>query len=111
MSNFPLYTTLNNNVPNKDLTITQKNELIRRVKKLNHETHELVYALIKCYFLDNEDDDSFVIPYKGVLAKDRIDFDLLKLPVKLRQILYKFVTIHNKKLKEDKEIEGIHKPT
>lgn len=108
MSNFPLYTTLSTGLTKKDLTVAQKNELIKRIGKIDSEAHDLVYALIKSYYLEHESGDSFSIPYKGTLSKDRINFDLLSLPIPLRQLLYKFVIIHKKKLKEDKEIEEIH---
>lgn len=111
MSNFPLYTTLSKGLPKKDLTIAQKNDFVRRITKLDSEAYDLIYALIKCYYLEHENGDSFTIPYNGTLAKDRINFNLLKFPNKLRQLLYKFVTVHKKKLKEDKEIEVIHNAT
>jgi hypothetical protein len=102
--NFPLYTTLLTGLPSKDLTVAQKNDFVRRIDKLDSEAYDLIYALIKSYYLEHENGDAFTIPYEGILAKDRIDFDLLKLPITLRQLLYKFVTVHRKKLKEDKEI-------
>jgi hypothetical protein len=102
--NFPLYTTLNTNITNKDLTILQKNEFLKKVLTLDSKAHELIYTLIKCYFIENDKGDPFSIPYKGKLDKDRIDFDLLELPTPLKQMLYKFVNIHQKKLIEDKSL-------
>ena len=105
---FPLYTTLSIDLPKKDLTVAQKNDLVKRVGKLDSETHELVYALVKSYYLEHEKGNSLSIPYKGQLSKDRINFDLLNFPIPLRQLLYRFVTVHMKKLKEDKKIQEIH---
>jgi hypothetical protein len=108
MSNFPLYTSLSTNLSTKDLTIAQKSDFIKRVSKMDPDTCELIYALIKSYHLEHESkDSSFVLPYKGSLAQDRINFNLLNFPKQLRQLLYKFVTIHSKKLKEDKKIKKI----
>ncbi len=105
MSNFPLYTTLINNLPKKDLTIVQKNDFIKRSKKLDSEAYDLIYALIRSYYLEHESGDSFTLPYKGKIAKDCLEFNLLDLPIPLRQLLYKFITIHKEKVKEDKQIQ------
>jgi hypothetical protein len=107
MSDFPLYTSIKANLPNKDLTQAEKNDFIKKIKDLDQDAHELVYALIKSYHLDTEK-DSLSIPYKGQIGKDKIDFNLLDFPPQLRQLLYKFVKIHRKKLREDKEIKSIH---
>ena len=104
---FPLYTTLLSNLPQKDLTVVQKSGLVKKIANLDTEAHDLVFALIKCYFLEHNTTDTFAIPYNGLLAKDRIDFDLLNFPIELRQLLYKFVTIHTKKLDEDKQIQEL----
>ena len=103
-SNFPLYTTLNTNIIKKDLTIPQKKEFIKKINQVDSKTHELIYALIKCFYLENESGDPFSIPYNGKLAKERIDFNLSDFPVELKQLLYKFVTIHQKKVIEDQKI-------
>jgi hypothetical protein len=101
MSNFPLYTTLMKNISKKDLTILQKNDFINRVKTLDSEGYHLIYALIKSFSLENEKTDSFILPYNGKLAKDRIDFNLEDLPNTLKQLLYKFITIHQEKIIQD----------
>jgi hypothetical protein len=43
--------------------------------------------------------DNVLIPYKGHISKDNIEFDLMEMPNKLRQLLYKFVKIHKRKLR------------
>jgi hypothetical protein len=107
MSNFPLYTSLNNNIADKDLTVLQKNEFVKKVSKLDSETHELIYALIKSFWLEeNKNSNSFNLPYEGKVCKDKIEFDLLDFPFKLRQILYKFINIHKKKILEDERIKN-----
>ena len=107
MSNFPLYTTLNTNLQKKDLTVLQKNEFMKKIQELDSKGHELIYALIKCYFLENDSTEPFIIPYNGKLAKDRIEFNLLDFPPVLKQMLYKFVIIHQKKILEDEKLEKL----
>lgn len=101
MNNFPLYQTLNKNLSKKDLTVPQKNILIKKVSNLDLDGQELVYALIKCYYVDHQKEDNLGIPYGGILNRDKIDFNLLDLPIELRHILFKFVEIHEKKDKDD----------
>lgn len=110
MSNFPLYDTLSTDLSDKDLTVLQKKKFIARVSKLNTEASELIYALILTYYNVNTQGDNLTIPYKGKLHTSGLEFNLLNLPVKLRQLLFKFVTIHQEKVKEDEEIEA-HKNT
>lgn len=102
---FPLYETLKKSLPKKDLSELQKTRFINTISKLDNDAQNLVYALIKNYFLEYEKGSTFVIPYKGKLDRDTIDFSLLDFPNKLRQLLYKFVMLHEKKMKEDIEME------
>lgn len=105
MSQFPLYTTLASNLPKKDLTILQKNELIKKIASMTSEDHELIYMLIKSYYINNDMGDSLSIPYNAQLGKEKIDFDLLELPNGLKQLLFKFSTIHKNKLIEDEKFQ------
>lgn len=105
MSQFPLYTTLMTNLPKKDLTLLQKNDLLKKIGSMNTDAHELIYALVKCYYIEHNKHDVLSIPYKGQLSKDKIEFDLLEMPTQLRQLLYKFVIVHKKKLIEDEKIK------
>jgi hypothetical protein len=107
MSQFPLYTTLLGNLPEKDLTVLQKKDLLKKIALMDTDAHELVYALAKCFYMENNKGDPLSIPYKGQLSKDKIEFDLLEMPNKLRQLLYKFVNVHKKKLIEDEQIKEI----
>ena len=93
------------NLPQKDLTILQKNDLIKKINIMDTYTHELVYVLVKSYFIENNGGDALSIPYNAQLSKDKIEFDLLELPIPLRQLLYKFVIVHKKKLIEDEQIK------
>jgi len=96
---FPLYTTLIVNIPEKDLTLIQKNDFIKKISNLDIDAQELIYALIKSYYLQNEKDKEIPL----ILTNNDIHFNLLDFPNKLRQLLYKFVNIHNKKITEDEQ--------
>jgi hypothetical protein len=123
MSNFPLYDSLNTNIPDKDLTPSQKKDFMKKIESFEEDAHKIVYALIKAYYIKNEKDitvkngnfltDSIVvnkIPYDGVVTsrgvagkdKDTFSFNLLKFPNRLRQLIYKFLLLHYKKVEEDK---------
>jgi hypothetical protein len=99
---FPLYSTLSLKLPKKDLTISQKSDLTTKLNNIDTEGAELIFALINCYYIDKDKGDSMTIPYNGKLSPDKVDFDLSDLPIPLRHILYKFVSLHKKKIQEDK---------
>jgi hypothetical protein len=102
---FPLYTTLNNNLANKDLTKTQKDDFMKKIESMDSEGHDLIYALIKCFYLENTKSDHLSVPYNGEISKDKITFDLQQFPNPLKQLLYKFIILNGKKRAEDKKIQ------
>ena len=112
MSGFPLYDNLISNLPKKDLTVKQKEAMINDISKLDYHGKELVYTLIRYY---NKLNDEIVLqlPYKGKSeiegdeeATSNVTWCLTNLPHPLRQLLYKFITMHIKKLEEDCERDG-----
>lgn len=106
MSKFPLYENLSKNISKKDLTITQKRTFIKRFEKIDHSGHELVYALIRTYQIENNEDNiSFTLPYNGKYVGTNINFDLDEFPNTLKQILFNFLQIHLEKMKEEQIIE------
>jgi len=104
MNSFPLYTSLSVNLPNKSLTARQKQEFINKTKTMDQEGHELIYALMRVFFLENEGCSPYNILYGGQYTGKNIMFDLDNIPEKLQQLLYKFSKIHVKKMKEDMKI-------
>jgi hypothetical protein len=99
MSNFPLYDTLLNETKSAtdDLTSKEKDEFMKLIKNIDSLGSELVYALIRVYQLENCDDKStFKLPFDGKFINNDLKFDLCSLPYQLRQILYKFLIMHNK---------------
>lgn len=105
MSKFPLYDSLSKNIPTTDLTVSQKKTFIKRLEKIDHEGRELVYALIRMYQMENnEENTSFTLPYNGKYVNNNISFDLDGLPVPLKQILLKFLSAHLAKMREERTI-------
>lgn len=105
MSNFPLYASLSADVPDKDLTGAQKADFVKKVSAMDQSGHELIYALIKTYYIDQETNSPFILPYGGRYAKNDMVYDLDNIPHTLRQILYKFAKIHTKRMKEEKKLD------
>jgi hypothetical protein len=106
MSKFPLYDSLFINIVDKDLTVAQKGTFIKRINKIDNNGHDLVYALIRMYQVENnEKNTSFTLPYNGTYSDTDINFDLEKFPCDLKQILFKFLVIHIGKMKEERSAE------
>ena len=102
MSNFPLYDTLIAEAQNKDLTTKEKDEFMKLTKNIDVDGSERLYVLIRMYQLENNEDKStFKIPYGGKYVKTDLKFDLNDLPNQLKQILYKFITMHCKTMEEE----------
>ena len=106
MSNFPLYENMNKDIKSKDLTKKQKKEFITLVKKIDNNGAELLYALIRVHELNTSKglSGTYKLPYSGTYSGSDITFDLESFPSKLKQILYKFITIHIKTMEERNEI-------
>lgn len=104
MSNFPFYDTMIKDTKNSDLTVKQKNDFLQKITLIDKNGYELIYALIRVYEINNEDlPSSFKLPYSGKFVEKDIHFDLEKLPLKLRQVLYKFINVHIKKMDEEEK--------
>jgi hypothetical protein len=102
---FPLYDSLTKSIPKKDLSIKQKKDFITDIKIFDQDGIELIYVLTRVYQLQNNnylDNSNFNLPYGGKFIKDDIQFDLDDFPIPLKRILYKFVSKHKKKMKEEK---------
>ena len=54
MSTFPLYDNLIKDVQKKDLTIKQKDEFVDKIKVIDNNGRDLVYALIQFYRIENK---------------------------------------------------------
>jgi hypothetical protein len=103
MSKFPLYDSLLKDISSNDLNVTQKRAFLKRIQKIDTDGHELVYALIRMYQVENnEENTSFTLPYNGTYVESAICFDLDRLPNMLKQILFKFTGVHLDTMKDIK---------
>lgn len=116
MSGFPLYDNLIKDLPKKDLTVKQKTEFVTNINKIDEDGRELVYALIYYYYINNETKhDDTNPPYKGISTENEnqnqnrdITWNLANFPIKLRLLLYNFMSMHIKKLAEDGQRSDQH---
>jgi hypothetical protein len=105
MSEFPLYNSLKKGLPKKDLTVKQKEDFLSKVAILDLTGKELVYILICAHHNTSKPDDQYeeMFPYGSEQSNsNETEFDFAKFPLDLRQMLYKFVLMHVKKMDEEK---------
>jgi len=102
MNLFPLYETLKADLPKKDLTLKERKKFLENILEADQEAHELLFVLIKCFYLENEKFKTYEIPYEAEVLKDKINFDLASFPPSLKQLLYKFLCLHMKRKEEEK---------
>jgi len=104
MNTFPLYETLLRDTANKELTNKQKEVLLERIQTLDLSGKELTYALIKSYFERCEKKDGvgylFDCEINTVDGLSDFTWDLVKLPPRLKQILFKFTEMNQQRQTE-----------
>ena len=98
-----LYFSLNKNIQNIDLKKNEKKELIDILPSLDIQTKEAFFLLIYQHMIETQQNqinstvsEEPIIPYEGIEENNSIIFNLGKLPIELRRILYKFVKIVQK---------------
>lgn len=105
MSNFPLYSSLSQDVPSTDLSAKQKTELLKLIKNIDNDGVERIYVLIKIFQVENSKEKNILgIPFNGKYIKTDLEFDLNEFPNELKHIIYKFVKIHTVTMDEEKYI-------
>jgi hypothetical protein len=107
MNSFPLYNQIANNVPNTDLTPTEREFFAENIKKMDELGRELLFVLIYQFYTDNKKKGKNSIPYKGkkeVVNNELFNFtwSLQDLPITLRQILLKFMKMHLITMEEER---------
>lgn len=101
VNKFPLYINLSKEIKSKrDLTIKQKEEFLNKIQNIDDEGSELMYTLIRFYYIEETNDQLCEIPYNGILNKKNIKFNLENFSYKLKHILYKFLIMHLEKMEE-----------
>ena len=108
MSKFPLYDNLSKDLPETDLTMAQKRSFVKKIEKIDLSGHELIYALIRFHQTKRVDEENitYSLPYEGSYIGNDINFNIDNLPICLKHILLKFLTMHLIKMKEEKIIES-----
>jgi hypothetical protein len=107
---FPLFDSLNKDLPKKDLSINEKEEFINKIQDIDTTGRDLVYALIQFYSISEEKiQNSDELPYKGIKEEmtkgiQDLTWTFTDFPIKLRHILYKFIKIHTQSVEEDQEL-------
>lgn len=102
MSSYPLYHTLNKNIPAKDLSVTQKQNLKDKIGSCtDSDVKKAIVMLIAEHATVKQDLDvkllaqkkGGALPYKMTQTKDDVSFDIENLPIELRWILLKFLNV------------------
>lgn len=94
---FQLYYTLNTNIQNTDLKKSEKEEIVKTIKNMDDSSRKALFLLMYEHMKLNEKiTDIYQLPYGGTKKGTSLEFDLGKMPIKLRRILYKFVKIVQK---------------
>ena len=97
-NNFPLFNSINNIISSeKELNDQEKITLSLKIKTYDKHTQELVYALIKCYQINNSDNENYLLPYNGKKLKSGLKFNMSNFPNRLQNILWKFSEMHENK--------------
>ena len=93
MNSFPLYSNIKNQVQNKGLIITKKikEQFKKDFKKVDTDSHELIYALIRAYQLDKNINIDNLLAFKARKLKYGVKYNLDELPEELINILIFFI--------------------
>lgn len=104
MSTFPLYDSLKDKIPKVivDIPYKDKDFFTEQVSNLDTTEHELIYALIRYYQIQNEPQDTIpsIFPYGAKKLKKGMKIDFEKLPTKLQYMLICFIRLHLTILKD-----------
>lgn len=91
---FPLYVGLLReieSIPKPDLSNEEKDLFVKRIKEVDSNCHELTYAIIRCFYLDNKN-----LKHQYKMMKTGIKYELSLLPPKLARMIFIFVVNMNK---------------
>ena len=102
MSKFNLYYTLNINLRKKDLTKSEKTCLLTIIDQFDQQEREMFFMIVHEHHVVNGGKER-TIPYEGVQMDNGVEYNLTKLPIPLRHILFKFGKMVEKRKKSDEE--------
>lgn len=78
-----------------DLKKSEKGNLIKLINSLSSSEHELIFTLIYEHYMRERDEKSEITstPYGCSYVNGNATFNLTKIPIQLRHIIYKFVVM------------------
>ena len=101
----PLYQQLKKEVLSVDLSVEQKEDLVKTIKSLDEEGNEIIYILIRLYELDSKSKCD-ELPYESKFSSKELKFDIENIPTQLRWIIHKFSKKHVNKMSEEREFKA-----
>lgn len=104
ISSFPLFNNLYNETKQEIvLNYEEQMELCNKIKEIDDEGCEIIFAIIKFYYISV--DNGFIenLPYKPKINKNGYKYELNNLPIKLINMIKKFVDLHYNKLELEKD--------
>ena len=111
--NFPLYDTLYKKVSKRsDIKPNEKKECIEMITQLDDNGKQILIILIYLYYKnDDESNTEKAIPYDGEYIQKNeaidIEWNINKLPIKLKRILYEFLKMHINSMDDIKKKESL----
>ncbi len=100
MSTLPIYNNLLSSINTSDITITDddKQNLLKNIDAYK-DTHEIVFAIIRYYQLNNSNNITNLPFYcKYLKTKKGYKFDIENIPDKLIKIMIEFYKLHTKSI-------------
>lgn len=93
---FPLYNQLSKKVYTSPYTLSTEQKCVcaETIKKMSSNEHEIIYALIRFYQVETNENSCYTLPYKSKFQKSGLKVDLDKLPNDLQCILYEFTHLY-----------------
>jgi len=109
LSVFPLFDTLFQETESVQtpLQYEEKMELCNQIKDLDQEGFDLVYAIIRSFYLVKENGHYDFVPYSPKINKTGYKFDTTFLPPRLLLMVRRFVALHLNKLREESEFQDM----
>jgi hypothetical protein len=106
---FPLFDRLFTDTEHiqRPLQYEEKMQLCHDIKDLDQEGHELLYAIMRNFYLVKENGRFESVPYSPKLNKTGYKFDTTYFPPRLLIMMRHFVSLHLEKVKEQQMIDEL----
>lgn len=101
---FPLFSTIFQETENNNsLSVSECSELCEKIKNLDVEGNEILFAIIRHYQLEINDGNFNDMPFQCKQNKSGYKMNMTKFPKRLVNIINHFVNLHLNKLHEEKQ--------